>query len=51
MTKSHYISFIAAIRDDGIEIKKLYPEQEAQARFKISSVKKNIRLLQSSWFV
>jgi len=40
MTKSHYISFIAAIRDDGIEIKKLYPEQEAQARFKISGVKK-----------
>ncbi len=40
MTKSHYISFIAAIRDDGIEIKKLYPEQEAQAHFKIAGVKK-----------
>ncbi len=40
MTKSHYISFIAAIRDDGIEIKKLYPEQEAEAHFKIAGVKK-----------
>ena len=40
LAKSHYISFIAAIRDDGIESKKLYPEQEAQARFKISGVKK-----------
>lgn len=40
MTKSHYISFIAAIHDDGIEIKKLYPEQEAQAHFKIAGVKK-----------
>ena len=36
MTKSHHISFIAAIRDDGFEIKKLYPEGEAQTRFKIS---------------
>lgn len=36
MTKTHYISFIAAVRSDGVEIKKLYPEQDAQARFKIS---------------
>lgn len=39
MTKQHYISFIAAIRQDGIEIKKLYPEQNAEARFKISGTK------------
>lgn len=39
MTKQHYISFIAAIRSDGIEIKKLYPEQNAEARFKISGTK------------
>lgn len=39
MTKQHYISFIAAIRSDGIEIKKLYPEQSAEARFKISGTK------------
>lgn len=36
MTKTHYISFIAAVRSDGVEIKKLYPEQNAEARFKIS---------------
>lgn len=35
MTKTHYISFIAAISSDGVEIKKLYPEQDAQTRFKI----------------
>ena len=39
MTKTHYISFIAAVRSDGVEIKKLYPEQNAEARFKISGIK------------
>ena len=39
MSKTHYISFIAAVRDDGLEIKKLYPEGNAQARFKISRTK------------
>ncbi|MBQ7753518.1 MAG: helix-turn-helix domain-containing protein [Treponema sp.] len=36
MTKNHYISFIAAIRSDSVEIQKLYPEQNAEASFKIS---------------
>ena len=36
MSKTHYISFIAAVRDDGCEIRKLYPEGSADARFKIS---------------
>ena len=36
MRKAHYISFILAVRDDGYEIKKLYPEGNAEARFKIS---------------
>ena len=40
MTKSHYISFIAATSSDSIQMVKLYPEGEAQARFKISGVKK-----------
>ena len=40
MTKTHYISFIAAVRGDGVEIKKLYPEQNAEVRFKISGTKK-----------
>lgn len=36
MTKSHYISFLAAVKDDKIEIVKLYPEGNAEARFKIN---------------
>ncbi len=35
MTKSHYISFIAALGNDGCELRKLYPEWGAEARFKI----------------
>ncbi len=40
MTKDHYISFIAAISDQGVQLVKLYPEGEAQARFKINRVRK-----------
>ncbi len=40
MTKEHYISFLAAISDDGVQLVKLYPEGNAQARFKISRVRK-----------
>jgi len=40
MTKGHYISFIAAVSSDKIQMVKLYPEQEAQAYFKIRGVKK-----------
>lgn len=36
MSKSHYISFLAAVKDDGVELKKLYPEGAAEARFKIA---------------
>ena len=39
MTKEHYISFIAAMADNGIQMIKLYPEGMAQTRFKISRVK------------
>ena len=35
MTKEHYISFIATLSDDGIQLIKLYPEGNAEARFKI----------------
>lgn len=38
MTKQHYISFLAAVRDDGVELVKLYPEGNAQSRFKRSRV-------------
>lgn len=40
MTKDHYISFIAAMSSDEMQMVKLYPEGEAQAHFKISGVKK-----------
>lgn len=36
MTKTHYISFILAAKDDGYEFKKLYPEGNAEAHFKVS---------------
>ena len=39
MTKDHYISFIAAVYDNGVQFVKLYPESAAEARFKISRVK------------
>lgn len=39
MSKTHFISFIMAVKDDGCEIRKLYPEGDAEARFKISRTK------------
>ena len=39
MSKTHYISYIMALKDDGWEIIKLYPEGNAEARFKISKTK------------
>ena len=40
MTKNHYISFIAAQSSDRIQMVKLYPEGNAEARFQISGVKR-----------
>ena len=40
MTKEHYISFIAAASSDGIQMVKLYPEGNAEARFKIRGVRR-----------
>ena len=40
MSKTHYISFFAAVRDDGFEIKKLYPEGNAETRFSIRGVRR-----------
>ena len=42
MTKQHYISFIAGISSDKIEMVKLYPESNAEARLKIRGVRKII---------
>ena len=40
MTKQHYISFIAALSSDKLQMVKLYPEGNPEARVKISGVKK-----------
>lgn len=37
MNKEHFISFIAYVTMDGITLKKLYPEQEAAARFRMGA--------------
>ena len=36
MTKEHYISFAAYVTYDGVQIKKLYPEQNPEVRFYFS---------------
>ena len=38
MTKEHYISFLCAVSDQGTQFVKLYPEGNAEARFKTSRV-------------
>ena len=40
MTKDHYISFLAAVSDFGVQLVKLYPEGNAEARFKIDRIKR-----------
>ena len=40
MTKEHYISFIAAASSDGMQLVKLYPEGNAEARVKIRGVRR-----------
>ncbi len=39
MAKDHYISFFAAVSDQGIQLVKLYPEGPAEARFTAARVK------------
>ncbi len=40
MSKKHYISFIAALSYDKIQTLKLYPESNAEGRFKMNGVRK-----------
>ena len=40
MTKAHYISFIAALSPDRLQLVKLYPQGNAEARFQLCSVKR-----------
>ena len=39
MTKKHYITFIAALSGDRLQLTKLYPEGSAEARFKVNGVR------------
>lgn len=38
MERAHFISFLAAVSDMGVQLRKLYPEQGAEARFRIERV-------------
>ena len=40
LTKDHYLSFLAAVSDRGVQLIKLYPEEEALARFRIEGVRR-----------
>jgi len=37
MSKTHYISWLALVTCNSVEVVKLYPEQNAEARFKIKA--------------
>ena len=39
MSKTHAVSFLAAVRDDGVELRKLYPEGSACARLRMEGVR------------
>ena len=39
MTRAHYITFLAAVSDRGLQLVKLYPEWDAEARFRIDGVR------------
>ena len=40
MTKEHYISFVAAASSDDMQMVKLYPEGNAEVRFKLRGVRR-----------
>ena len=40
MSKTHYISFLAAVSDQNVQFTKLYPEGDAATRFKINRVER-----------
>ena len=39
MTKEHFISFLAAVSDQGVQLIKRYPEGSAEARFRMEGVR------------
>ena len=40
MSKAHYISFMAAVSSDDVQVVKLYPEGAAEARVRIRGVRR-----------
>ena len=40
MTKDHYISFLAAVSDQGVQFVKLYPEGNCETRFRKYCIRK-----------
>ena len=40
MTREHYLFFLAAVSDNGVQLVKLYAEGNAEARFKINGVRR-----------
>ena len=40
MRKDHYLSFLAAVSDGAVQLRKLYPEGPAQAQFRIEGVRR-----------
>lgn len=40
MTKEHHLSFLAAVSDRAVHLVKLYPEEDAQARFPMAGVRR-----------
>ena len=40
MSKTHYISFLAAVSDQAVQFVKLYPEGEAGTRFKVNRLER-----------
>ena len=38
MSRAHHLSFLAAVSDRGVQLVKLYPEETAEARFRIDRV-------------
>ena len=40
MSKTHYISFLAAVSDQAVQFVKLYPEGESGTRFKVNRVER-----------
>lgn len=50
MTKDHYISFMAFVSYNSVQFVKLYPEQQAQTRFKIRGKGKYLHIVTDTFY-